>query len=99
LLRLVNDVLQPMRNKFGKCKVNSGYRNKTHNGHVGGASESRHRYDLFPSEAAADVTFASGTVAQWAAEARRLLGNNRGGVGTYGTFVHADLGPARNWSG
>lgn len=101
LRRLVTQVLQPMRNKFGAATVTSGYRNAAHNGHVGGESNSRHRHDRFPRQPAADVTFASGTVDQWAAEARRRLGRSEGGIGRYPSqrFVHVDLGPARPWTG
>jgi hypothetical protein len=98
--RLVRKALQPMRNKFGQCSVNSGFRNKVHNQHVGGESDSHHRYDLHPTTPAADVTFETGTVAQWAAEARRLL-PGVGGIGRYPgqNFVHVDLGPKRVWDG
>jgi uncharacterized protein YcbK (DUF882 family) len=98
--RLVRKVLQPLRNEFGECSVNSGFRNKAHNEHVGGVADSRHRYDLDPSTPAADVTFATGTPTQWAAEARRLL-PDVGGIGRYPSqnFVHVDLGPKDHWDG
>ena len=98
--RLVKKALQPMRNKFGQCTVTSGYRNKLHNQHVGGEATGHHRYDLNPTSPAADVFFASGTVDQWAAEARRLL-PDIGGIGRYpnSNFVHVDLGPKRKWTG
>ncbi len=101
LRKLVTQVLQPMRDRFGRCSVNSGFRTKLHNGHVGGETNSFHRYKLHPSGPASDVTFATGNVNQWAAEARRLLGNNRGGIGRYPqqNFIHVDLGPARRWDG
>lgn len=101
LRKLVTQVLQPMRDRFGRCRVNSGFRTKLHNGHVGGETNSFHRYELHPSGPACDVTFASGNVSQWAAEARRLLGNNRGGIGRYPqqNFIHVDLGPVRKWDG
>jgi hypothetical protein len=101
LRKLVTQVLQPMRDRFGRCTVNSGFRTKLHNGHVGGETNSFHRYELHPSGPASDVTFASGNVNQWAAEARRLLGNNRGGIGRYReqNFIHVDLGPMRKWDG
>ena len=98
--KLVKKALQPMRDKFGACTVNSGFRNAAHNQHVGGESNSHHRYDLHPGSPAADVTFAGGSVDQWAAEARRLL-PNIGGIGRYPSqnFVHIDLGPKRKWTG
>jgi len=101
LRRLVTRVLQPMRNRFGTCTVLSGYRNAAHNGHVGGAAQSHHRYDVRPNAPAADVMFASGSVNEWAAEARRLLGNSIGGIGRYRNsgFVHVDLGAFRKWEG
>lgn len=97
LRRLVTEILQPMRDRFGVARVNSGYRNASHNAHVGGVSNSRHRHDRFPDQPGADVSFATGTPTQWAAEARRLLGAHRGGVGTYSWGVHVDLGPPRRW--
>jgi hypothetical protein len=101
LRRLVTQVLQPMRDRFGVCRVFSGYRNSQHNGHVGGVENSHHRYDVRPNAPAADVAFASGTVNEWAAEARRLLGGSIGGVDRYPSqgFIHVDLGAARKWSG
>ena len=101
LRRLVTQVLQPMRDRFGRCTVNSGFRNERHNRHVGGVADSRHRYDANSGTPAADVTFARGNVDQWAAEARRLLPSNLGGIGRYRQqrFVHVDLGPKRRWDG
>ena len=100
LRRLVTQVLQPMRDRFGTCTVHSGYRNAAHNGHVGGEPRSHHRYDMRPSAPAADVSFARGNVEQWATEARRRLGSI-GGIGRYPSqnFVHVDQGPLRKWSG
>jgi hypothetical protein len=99
LRKLVTEVLQPMRNRFGRCEVNSGFRTKLHNGHVGGEPDSHHRYDLHPTAPASDVHFVRGNVNQWAAEARRLMGTSRGGIGRYPSqnFVHVDLGRARHW--
>ena len=101
LRTLVTDVLQPLRDRFGRCTVNSGFRTELHNRHVGGETNSFHRYDLHPSGPASDLTFVNGNVNQWAAEARRLLGNNRGGIGRYPqqNFIHVDLGPMRKWDG
>lgn len=104
LRRLVKEVLQPMRNEFGRCDVHSGYRNAAHNGHVGGVSGSHHRYDELPEEPAADVSFASGSVEEWARMARRRLRRELGDIGGIGRyhasgFVHIDLGPKRRWTG
>ncbi len=89
LRRLVRNQLQPMRDKFGSCNVNSAYRTKSHNARVGGEPNSQHRYELGPESVAADVRFAQGSPREWAAEAERLFGNS-GGIGTYRTFVHVD---------
>jgi hypothetical protein len=104
LRRLVREVLQPMRDRFGVCSVHSGYRNAAHNGHVEGEDDSRHRYDVRSGEPAADVSFASGSVEEWARMARRRLRRHVadvGGVGRYpaSRFVHIDLGPKRKWTG
>jgi hypothetical protein len=104
LRRLVREVLQPMRDEFGRCDVHSGYRNAAHNGHVGGVTGSRHRYDVTPGEPAADVSFASGNVDGWARMARRRLNRQLGDIGGIGRyhdlgFVHIDLGPKRKWTG
>ena len=100
LRKLVTQVLQPMRDRFGRCTVHSGYRNARHNQHVGGVANSCHRYDVRPQTPAADVSFARGSVDEWAVEARRRLGNI-GGVGRYpgSGFVHVDLGDFRKWDG
>lgn len=101
LRRLVKKVLQPMRDEFGECHVNSGYRNAAHNDHVGGEADSHHRYDRRPNSPAVDVTFATGSVNQWAAKARERLNRlgDLGGIGRYPTsnFVHIDLGRKRRW--
>jgi hypothetical protein len=104
LRRLVREVLQPMRDEFGRCDVHSGYRNSAHNAHVEGKPESRHLYHERPGQAAADVSFASGSVDEWARMARRRLKRELGDVGGIGRyhglgFVHIDLGPKRKWTG
>ena len=99
LRRLVRQILQPMRDEFGACLVNSGYRTVRYNATIGGATNSKHVYTRDPAHPAADVRFAHGTPAQWAAKAERLLGNS-GGLGIYRTFVHHDRLHGRSrWRG
>jgi uncharacterized protein YcbK (DUF882 family) len=108
LKELCVHVLEPMREKYGPCKVLSGYRHRAYNANIGGARFSQHIYDDTPSSVAADVRFARGTVSQWARGARwrfrtkaRWRKNSRGGVGDYvrSGFVHVDSGPRRDWHG
>lgn len=96
---LARGVLEPLRKKYGEATVNSGYRPRGYNKSIGGAPASHHIYELYNYDApAADVRFAKGTPAQWAASARAL---RKGGVGQYdrANFVHVDLGPVRSWQG
>lgn len=98
LRRLCRDVLEPMRDRFGPCRVTSGYRPADYNRAIGGAAQSQHIYEIGPESVAADVSFARGTPAQWAAFAREL---GKGGVGQYDRsgFCHVDNGPRRDWWG
>src|SRR5215210_643198 len=57
LKRLVNEVLEPMRAKFGVCTVHSGFRTDAKNAEVGGAAQSQHLYHRTPPDVAADVAF------------------------------------------
>ena len=90
LRRLCVIVLEPMRQKFGPCRVLSGYRHREYNRSIGGARYSQHIYDDGPESVAADVRFAKGSPKEWAAYADKLL--PRGGVGRYDRsgFVHVD---------
>lgn len=108
LKELCEHVLEPMREKYGPCRVLSGYRHRSYNAAIGGARYSQHIYDDGPGSVAADVRFATGTPAQWARGARwrfrtksRWRKTGRGGVGQYNRsgFVHVDSGPRRDWQG
>lgn len=108
LEELCRFVLEPMRAKYGSCTVLSGFRTSAHNASVGGAPKSEHKYHEHPRTVAADVKFATGSVADWAKSARwrfdnkpRFTVNKRGGCGDYPGqgFVHVDTGARRNWNG
>ena len=59
---LVNKVLDPLREKVGAIRVNSGYRTPAHNKQIGGATNSQHcrgeAADIFPLEKDIDNVFA-----------------------------------------
>lgn len=91
---LVADYLQPLRNKFGKVVVHSGYRTRAHNQAVGGALHSFHIYIEHPGVAAADVSCERGTPAEWC----RFLERRDpppGGLGRYPTSIHVDTRSGR----
>ena len=59
---LVNKLLDPLREKIGAIRVNSGYRTPAHNKQIGGATNSQHckgeAVDIFPLEKDIDDVFA-----------------------------------------
>lgn len=87
LKRLCRNVLEPLRARFGTCHVHSGFRSLQTNRDVGGAPDSRHLYSRHWDSPAADITFARGTVQEWATAADRL---GVGGLGVYTTHIHVD---------
>lgn len=97
----VENVLEPMRRKFGPAFISGPYRHYWYNRNVvHGATESYHVWDRYcdgtveGSALACDLSFATGTPAEWAAEAERLLGKlgRGGGIGVYNRshFTHVD---------
>ena len=95
MVKLCQVYLEPMRTKFGTCYVLSGYRHELYNRAIGGARHSQHIYEQSFESVAADLRFARGTPAQWAAEAKRIRtakAGGKGGVGRYDRsgFVHVD---------
>lgn len=108
LRELCVHMLEPLRGKYGPCKVVSGYRHRAYNARIGGARFSQHIYDDQPGSVAADVIFQRGSVAQWARSARWRFNTKRiwrrrrrGGSGRYlrSGFIHVDSGPRRDWEG
>lgn len=101
LVWYATNVLEPMRAKFGACMISGPYRHYWYNRRVvKGASLSYHVWDRYcdgtvaGSTLATDTSFAKGTVAQWAAEAEKILAKlgRGGGIGTYtaSRFTHID---------
>lgn len=88
LVALCRGYLEPLRARYGRVTVHSGYRTAAVNRRVGGAVNSFHRYDLAGRYGvAADVTCAKGRPSDWATFLEQL---RAGGVGRYGSFVHVD---------
>ena len=59
---LVDKILDPLREKVGAIRVNSGYRTPAYNKQIGGATNSQHckgeAADIFPLEKDIDAVFA-----------------------------------------
>ena len=95
--------LEPLRSRFGRCTVISGYRHRAYNARIGGAPKSQHIYDDHPGSVAADVRFERGTPLEWYEAADKLaLANGHGGIGKYvdSAFVHVDNRPGQaRWAG
>jgi uncharacterized protein YcbK (DUF882 family) len=89
---LVN-VLQKIRNHFGKVTITSAYRTPTKNKAVGGTVYSQHLYGR-----AADIKVSGATPKKVAAYAETILKN--GGIGIYKSFVHIDVRETKSrWNG
>jgi hypothetical protein len=97
LADLCDRVLDKMRERFGAARVTSGHRWSWYDAKIGGVG-GYHVYEKYRRSPAADLVFAKGTPAEWAAYARSL---GVGGVGQYDRsgFVHVDTGPRRDWWG
>lgn len=91
---LVN-VLQKIRSHFGKSvTITSAYRTPGKNKAVGGQAYSQHLYGK-----AADIKVKGVAPKKVAAYAETLL-KNKGGIGTYSTFVHVDVRATKaRWKG
>lgn len=96
--RLCAEILEPLRKRFGRCTVVSGYRPPGYNRRIGGARRSVHmcgRADGIPG-VAADVRFVTGTPRAWSIAAEPLLRRAYppgGGLGVYDGhdgWIHVD---------
>ncbi len=92
---LCRTYLEPLRKKYGAVHINSGYRTRSYNARIGGASNSFHIYTAHDgNDQAADITCKRGTPAQWHATANAIRQRERGGkggLGLYSSFVHIDI--------
>lgn len=84
--------LESVRHTLGDVplSINSGWRSFHHNRNVGGAASSRHLIGQ-----AADFTAAGIAPSR----VQMLLSPWEGGMGSYSTFTHIDIGPKRRWNG
>lgn len=89
------EVLEQVREHFHKpVVINSGYRCPTHNHNVGGATRSQHLRGT-----AADIRV-RGVAPSEVYEFLSNLRGSLGGLGSYRTFTHIDVGPdGRRWRG
>src|SRR3954454_17878799 len=88
LQRLAAGPLEHLRQRHGVVHVHSGYRTRQTNAEVGGAPDSRHLYDRFPTTPAADITVQDQTPLETFNELDEL---GVGGLGLYRSHVHVDL--------
>lgn len=97
LALLCRTYLEPLRLKFGKVTVLSGFRTRAYNARIGGASKSFHVYTMHDgNDQAADIKCARGNPAQWHSTLNWLRihkMNGKGGLGLYiqSGFVHVDM--------
>ena len=104
LMQLCRLYLEPLRTRYGRVRINSGYRTRAYNARIGGASRSYHIYtDHDAFDVAADITCATGTPRKWHATLNAIRRNKRqgkGGLGLYGSFVHVDTRDVKSdWRG
>lgn len=92
---LCRQFLEPLREKYGRVSVHSGYRTRSYNAKVGGASNSFHIYSAHDgNDQAADISCAKGSPREWHAtlnSIRNRKRNGNGGLGLYSSFVHVDI--------
>ena len=88
-IRAVAQRLQVVRDIIGlPIQITSGYRTPEHNAKVGGHKNSYHTKGQ-----AADIVVQG----MPASRVQHLLKNWSGGLGSYDSFTHIDIGPKRRW--
>ena len=92
---LCRTYLEPLRKRYGRVTVHSGFRTPSYNRSVGGAANSYHIYTIHDgNDQAADISCASGKPTDWHRTLNWIRKNKRsgkGGLGLYPTFVHVDI--------
>jgi uncharacterized protein YcbK (DUF882 family) len=87
--------LEPLRAKYGMVTILSGFRTKSHNASVGGATNSFHIYTIHDgNDQAADIMCRKGGPRDWHRTLNALRNrerNGKGGLGLYASFVHVDI--------
>ena len=101
---LCKQFLEPLRKKYGRVKINSGYRPRAYNASIGGASQSYHNYDIHDgNDQACDLTCAKGRPSDWHRTLNAIRNkkrNGKGGLGLYKSFVHVDIRDYKSdWKG
>ncbi len=87
LPHLCHEYLEPLRREFGVVHIVSGFRSRSHNTRIGGATRSFHLDVTGRQGVAADVVCRRGTAPEWHRFLDRLA---PGGLGRYTSFVHVD---------
>lgn len=92
--------LEPLRAEFGAVHVNSGFRTRTYNASIGGASMSVHVYDApwqhAPWAVAVDHVAAGASPSQ--VQAWHEAHTHPDGMGRYGSFTHVDNRNRIGWA-
>jgi uncharacterized protein YcbK (DUF882 family) len=87
--------LEPLRKRYGRVHINSGFRTRAYNARIGGASNSMHVYTIHDgNDQAADITCAKGGPRDWHRTLNAIRNRKRkgkGGLGLYSRFVHVDI--------
>lgn len=88
--------LQALRDAVGRpVHINSGYRTPAYNARIGGAPGSMHKVAK-----AADIVIKGMTPQQVRAKIKALISSGDmedGGIGSYDSFTHYDVGRPRRW--
>lgn len=96
-LKLLCNRLQVLRDLYGPITVNSGLRSHAYNEEV----QKRYNSNYVPNSSksyhlkgmAADIVFKEYTPDR----IQKMLFDWSGGLGSYSTFTHVDIGPKRRW--